>query len=289
MYLGRIVEAGPTEEVLPRPAAPLHAGAAVRRTEIDQHRAGRARAARCRTRRGSRRAAASTRAARRCADGAAEAAGVDDACRRTALRRCCPPEEGHHVACHLVAAATRSRPAVTGLQAALPREMYVDDARVGARARRVLFGDVVLRRSARRPRPRRSPAGSRWSTWWVSRSWSRATTTALHAAYNVCRHRGSQLVPGASPGAEPVCAAAGALRCPYHSWTYALDGRLLQGAAHRRTATSTRPTSRCTRSGSRTWAGFVFVHLTPGDAEPFADGVARARRPTSATTTWARW
>ena len=24
------------------------------------------------------------------------------------------------------------------------------------------------------------------------------------------------------------------------------------------------------------WAGFVFVHLTPGSAEPFADGVAQA-------------
>ena len=49
----------------------------------------------------------------------------------------------------------------------------------------------------------------------------------LHAAYNVCRHRGSQLVPR-EPGAETVCSAAGALRCPYHSWTYSLSGRLLK-------------------------------------------------------------
>ncbi len=62
---------------------------------------------------------------------------------------------------------------------------------------------------------------------------------ALHAAYNVCRHRGSQLFP-LQPGAEPVCAAAGSLRCPYHSWTYALDGSLLK-APHTELADDERP------------------------------------------------
>jgi phenylpropionate dioxygenase-like ring-hydroxylating dioxygenase large terminal subunit len=41
----------------------------------------------------------------------------------------------------------------------------------------------------------------------------------LHAFYNVCRHRGSMLV--AENGRHDV------IRCPYHSWGYALDGRLL--------------------------------------------------------------
>ena len=43
---------------------------------------------------------------------------------------------------------------------------------------------------------------------------------ALHAYYNVCRHRGSQVVPAdpAGPAIEPR--AAKILRCPYHSWTY---------------------------------------------------------------------
>ena len=41
----------------------------------------------------------------------------------------------------------------------------------------------------------------------------------LHAFYNVCRHRGSQLV--CKEGNYDV------IRCPYHAWGYALDGELL--------------------------------------------------------------
>jgi choline monooxygenase len=41
----------------------------------------------------------------------------------------------------------------------------------------------------------------------------------LHAFYNVCRHRGSLLV--SQDGQRDL------IRCPYHSWGYSLDGRLL--------------------------------------------------------------
>ena len=44
---------------------------------------------------------------------------------------------------------------------------------------------------------------------------------ALRGFYNVCRHRGSRLC---EPGAGH---AKGAIKCPYHAWSYSLDGRLI--------------------------------------------------------------
>jgi phenylpropionate dioxygenase-like ring-hydroxylating dioxygenase large terminal subunit len=97
---------------------------------------------------------------------------------------------------------------------------------------------------------------------------------ALHAAYNVCRHRGSQLVP-VEPGSEPAACSVGALRCPYHSWTYALDGSLLR-APH---AEGIEPDAFSLHPlGVEEWAGFVFVHPTPETAASLAETVARPTR-----------
>ncbi|MDH3315891.1 MAG: aromatic ring-hydroxylating dioxygenase subunit alpha [Gammaproteobacteria bacterium] len=47
---------------------------------------------------------------------------------------------------------------------------------------------------------------------------------ALNVFHNVCSHRGHQLV-------NSTCRFKGSIRCPYHSWTYALDGTL-RGTPH---------------------------------------------------------
>src|SRR5690349_13995980 len=54
---------------------------------------------------------------------------------------------------------------------------------------------------------------------------TRAPSGTVHAFYNVCRHRGTRLC------SETAGQFAGAIQCPYHAWTYALDGRLV-GAPH---------------------------------------------------------
>jgi len=48
----------------------------------------------------------------------------------------------------------------------------------------------------------------------------RGAAGSIHALHNVCRHRGSILC------AEP-CGHATRLVCPYHQWTYDVDGRLV--------------------------------------------------------------
>jgi Rieske 2Fe-2S family protein len=49
----------------------------------------------------------------------------------------------------------------------------------------------------------------------------RARDGLLRAFLNVCRHRGAQLCT------EPEGQVRRTLRCPYHGWTYALDGKLV--------------------------------------------------------------
>jgi Rieske 2Fe-2S family protein len=54
---------------------------------------------------------------------------------------------------------------------------------------------------------------------------TRSQEGSIHAFHNVCRHRGTRLCT------ETAGTFAGSIQCPYHAWTYGLDGRLL-GAPH---------------------------------------------------------
>jgi glycine betaine catabolism A len=91
----------------------------------------------------------------------------------------------------------------------------------------------------------------------------------LAGFYNLCRHRGSRLVPvaGSQPAASPACSgrAGRAIRCPYHGWTYGLDGSLRSAPflpELRRYAgrLSLHPVA------VTTWGGFVFARLGPAGA-----------------------
>ena len=77
----------------------------------------------------------------------------------------------------------------------------------------------------------------------------------LHAFYNVCRHRGTRICE-ASQGRF-----AGTIQCPYHAWTYGLDGQLI-GAPHMNEVAGFEKREHPLHEASLgTWEGFVFVNL----------------------------
>jgi len=91
---------------------------------------------------------------------------------------------------------------------------------------------------------------------------------ALHASFNVCRHRGSRIVDA------PAGRLRGAIACPYHAWTYALDGRL-QRVPQMPADWSVDGLSLTPVRVDR-HAGFVFVNL---EAEAPARAMAHADLP----------
>jgi glycine betaine catabolism A len=96
----------------------------------------------------------------------------------------------------------------------------------------------------------------------------------LHAHYNVCRHRGTQLIPH-DAGNEPAPAPCDlkVLRCPYHSWSYRLDGRLRKAPL----AGDIDPDLFSLHPvGADTWGGFLWLHPSPADAAPLTQTLGRA-------------
>lgn len=78
----------------------------------------------------------------------------------------------------------------------------------------------------------------------------------VRAFYNVCRHRGSRLK-------EQACGHSIALQCPYHAWTYALDGRLT-GAPHMDDVPGfVKGDYPLAMVNLGLWEGFIFVNLAP--------------------------
>ncbi len=93
----------------------------------------------------------------------------------------------------------------------------------------------------------------------------------IRVFHNVCSHRGVELV------AEP-CSFKRRISCPYHSWTYELDGRLVATPSIGGPGRNDCPGFDRTRHGLKTvrtavWADVVFVNLS-GDAPPFEDHIA---------------
>jgi Rieske 2Fe-2S family protein len=93
---------------------------------------------------------------------------------------------------------------------------------------------------------------------------------ALAGYYNVCRHRGSQLVPDCTAGRF-----AGGIRCPYHSWTYTLEGELRTAPFLDEAGGLARADLSLHPVGVSTWGGFLFVQLSPAEAAASGHTLAR--------------
>ncbi|HUX74353.1 MAG TPA: aromatic ring-hydroxylating dioxygenase subunit alpha [Steroidobacteraceae bacterium] len=103
----------------------------------------------------------------------------------------------------------------------------------------------------------------------------------LRAFYNVCRHRGARLCRPADAGAErwrvtlPGGVVSGRMIvCPYHQWSYDLNGALIAAPHLHAAAGFRRQDYHLYPVGAASWAGFVFLNLTPAQAEPLAAGLA---------------
>jgi Rieske 2Fe-2S family protein len=93
---------------------------------------------------------------------------------------------------------------------------------------------------------------------------------AIRAFHNVCRHRGSRICKTEQGHAHRLV-------CPYHRWTYELDGSLVLDTSREfgvdKAELSLRPVA------LEDAAGLLFVSLLPGEAPPdFSEALATIRR-----------
>jgi Rieske 2Fe-2S family protein len=86
----------------------------------------------------------------------------------------------------------------------------------------------------------------------------------VRAFYNVCRHRGSRLCE------EHQGQLSETIQCPYHAWTYALDGRLIGAPATNDLEGFRKPDWPLHAVPVALWEGFIFITLAR-DPKPFEE------------------
>lgn len=84
---------------------------------------------------------------------------------------------------------------------------------------------------------------------------------SIRAFHNVCRHRGARMLDG-------VGKCAGAITCPYHGWTYRLDGGLIGVPSKETFASLDREQHGLLPVKVDTFLGFVFVCIAGNPPSP---------------------
>jgi Rieske 2Fe-2S family protein len=87
---------------------------------------------------------------------------------------------------------------------------------------------------------------------------------ALRAYYNVCRHRGAILCTEPSGRLNTRL-----LTCPYHNWSFGLDGRLVATSSKQTAPDFNKADYPLHGIAVTEWRGFVFVNLAGASAPPF--------------------
>ncbi len=95
---------------------------------------------------------------------------------------------------------------------------------------------------------------------------TRTAEGALRAFHNSCRHRGSLLCETASGRF-----AQQRIVCPYHAWTYSLEGDLQHTPRRVETADFDPADYSLHAVAVDSWAGFVFINLAADMARPLPD------------------
>jgi phenylpropionate dioxygenase-like ring-hydroxylating dioxygenase large terminal subunit len=93
---------------------------------------------------------------------------------------------------------------------------------------------------------------------------TRARDDEVRAFVNVCRHRGFVVAEGAGKRET--------LQCPYHAWTYGLDGRLRSAPRSEEEPDFPREELGLVPASVGTWGPFLFVNAGP-EPEPLADAL----------------
>ena len=97
----------------------------------------------------------------------------------------------------------------------------------------------------------------------------RGRAGAVTAFANTCRHRGSRLLDGAGRCERAII-------CPYHGWSYDLDGSLMGAAAMENSVGFDRTRHGLTPIRSALWQGFIWINFD-ADAPSLESGHAPLR------------
>lgn len=84
----------------------------------------------------------------------------------------------------------------------------------------------------------------------------RSSEDSIRAFHNVCRHRGTRLCT------ESDGLFRGSIQCPYHAWTYGLDGRLVAAPQMDEVAGFDRADYPLREVACETWDGHIFINLS---------------------------